>query len=176
MSADGGNLCVYFKGAPEKVLNRCSRILINGTENEFTENYKKEVQAANDKFGAMGERVLAFARCSLPVSKYPKDSYKFDMVTWKKWGLAVPQTVSDYENEAGSFPLHDLCLIGLISLNDPPRIKVDLSVNKCRSAGIKVIMVTGDQAPTAAAIAQKVNIIKHPQKEFHNMMKAGMDE
>jgi len=124
----------------------------------------------------MGERVLAFARCSLPASKYPKDSYKFDMVTWKKWGLAVPQTVSDYENETGSFPLHDLCLIGLISLNDPPRVKVDLSVNKCRSAGIKVIMVTGDQAPTAAAIAQKVNIIKHPQKEFHNMMKAGMDE
>lgn len=40
--------------------------------------------------------------------------------------------------------MHDLCLIGVVSLNDPPRPMVDLSVNKCRSAGIKVIMVTGD--------------------------------
>jgi len=49
--------------------------------------------------------------------------------------------------------MHDLCLIGVVSLNDPPRPMVDLSVNKCRDAGIKVIMVTGDQPPTAAAIA-----------------------
>jgi len=40
--------------------------------------------------------------------------------------------------------MHGLTLIGIVSLNDPPRLKVDLSVNKCRSAGIKVIMVTGD--------------------------------
>jgi sodium/potassium-transporting ATPase subunit alpha len=43
-------------------------------------------------------------------------------------------------------------------------------VSKCRSAGIKVIMVTGDQPPTAAAIANKVNIIKHPAKEFNHMV------
>ena len=72
--------------------------------------------------------------------------------------------------------MHDLCLVGIVSLNDPPRLKVDLSVNKCRSAGIKVIMVTGDQPPTAAAIANKVNIIKHPHTEFNYMVnKLGMD-
>jgi P-type E1-E2 ATPase len=59
--------------------------------------------------------------------------------------------------------MHDLTLMGVVSLNDPPRNQVDLSVNKCRAAGIKVIMVTGDQPPTAAAIAHKVNIIKHPK-------------
>jgi sodium/potassium-transporting ATPase subunit alpha len=47
---------------------------------------------------------------------------------------------------------------------------VDLSISKCRSAGIKVIMVTGDQPPTAAAIATKVNIIKHPEREFNKMV------
>ena len=52
-----------------------------------------------------------------------------------------------------------LTFIGLISLNDPPRFRVDHSVEKCRKAGIKVIMVTGDQKPTAAAIANKVRII-----------------
>jgi sodium/potassium-transporting ATPase subunit alpha len=73
--------------------------------------------------------------------------------------------------------MHDLTLVGIVSLNDPPRPKVDLSVNKCRSAGIKVIMVTGDQPPTAAAIANKVNIIKHPKKEWNYMVnELGMSE
>jgi len=73
--------------------------------------------------------------------------------------------------------MHGLTLVGIVSLNDPPRLKVDLSVDKCRSAGIKVIMVTGDQPPTAAAIAHKVNIIKHPAKEFNHMVNdLGMSE
>lgn len=55
--------------------------------------------------------------------------------------------------------MQDLCFIGIVSLNDPPRKYVDYSVIKCRRAGIKVIMVTGDQPLTAAAIAKKVNII-----------------
>jgi P-type E1-E2 ATPase len=41
--------------------------------------------------------------------------------------------------------MYNLTLIGLVSLNDPPRVGVDLAVEKCRSAGIKVVMVTGDQ-------------------------------
>jgi len=73
--------------------------------------------------------------------------------------------------------MHDLTLIGVVSLNDPPRPMVDLSVSKCRSAGIKVIMVTGDQPPTAAAIANKVNIIKHPENEFNYLVnEKGMDQ
>jgi len=43
-----------------------------------------------------------------------------------------------------NFPMQDLCFIGIVSLNDPPRKYVDYSVVKCRRAGIKVIMVTGD--------------------------------
>jgi len=80
------------------------------------------------------------------------------------------QHLADYENVEGSFPMHDLCLIGVVSLNDPPRPMVDLSVNKCRDAGIKVIMVTGDQPPTAAAIAAKVNIIKRPELTYDYML------
>ena len=92
------------------------------------------------------------------------------MKTWKNWGLDPKKSAKDYENIEGSFPMHDLTLIGVVSLNDPPRPKVDLSVQKCRNAGIKVIMVTGDQPPTAAAIAHKVNIIKDPLKEFNYMV------
>jgi sodium/potassium-transporting ATPase subunit alpha len=66
--------------------------------------------------------------------------------------------------------MNDLTLVGLFSLIDPPRYKVDISIDRCRSAGIKVIMVTGDQPSTAAAIAHKVNILKHPQTEFNYMV------
>jgi len=55
--------------------------------------------------------------------------------------------------------MENLCLVGLVSLNDPPKRFVAHSVTKVRRAGIKVIMVTGDQPVTAAAIAKKVNII-----------------
>jgi sodium/potassium-transporting ATPase subunit alpha len=56
------NLMIILKGAPEKVLNRCSKILINGEEREFDDFWKKKVNKANESFGNMGERVLAFAR------------------------------------------------------------------------------------------------------------------
>lgn len=152
-----------MKGAPERILSRCSKILIDGQEVEFTDEYRKNVENANKTFGGLGERVLAFARYKLPVDKYPKGKYEFNVSTWKEWGMDPKKTLSDYEKINGSFPMHELCLIGVCSLNDPPRLMVDLSVNKCRDAGIKVIMVTGDQPPTAAAIAHKVNIIKNPE-------------
>ena len=169
------NLCVFMKGAPERILSRCSKMLVDGEEVEFTDELRQEVNKANDDFGALGERVLAFARYKLPVDKYPKD-YKFDTTNWKKWGLKVDQNIEDYDRVEGSFPMHNLTLMGVVSLNDPPRPMVDLSVNKCRAAGIKVIMVTGDQKPTAAAIAHKVNILRHPEKEYGNLIKAGLSE
>jgi len=64
----------------------------------------------------------------------------------------------------------DLTFIGLVSLNDPPRPGVDLAVQKCKAAGIKVIMVTGDQKNTAAAIAAKVSIISDKTKEFNHLV------
>jgi len=167
-----------MKGAPERILNRCSKILVGGNEVDFSDELRAEVNQANSSFGKLGERVLAFARCNLEPGKYTND-YQFDVKTWKNWGLDMKKKSSDYADVDGSFPMHDLTLLGVVSLNDPPRLKVDLSVEKCRQAGIKVIMVTGDQPPTAAAIANKVNIIKHPQKEFNymiNELKMNQDE
>jgi magnesium-transporting ATPase (P-type) len=142
--SSNNHLCVYMKGAPERILVRCSKILIGGQEVEFTQELRDEVTKANSDFGKLGERVLAFARYRLDASKYGRGDYPFDVKTWKEWGLDPKRSASDYASTAGAFPMHDLCLVGVVSLNDPPRPKVDLSVNKCRSAGIKVIMVTGD--------------------------------
>lgn len=57
------NLMVVMKGAPERILKRCSKILVQGEEREFDAEMRAEVNAANDSFGRLGERVLAFARC-----------------------------------------------------------------------------------------------------------------
>jgi len=64
----------------------------------------------------------------------------------------------------------DLTFVGLVSLNDPPREGVDMAVTKCKAAGIKVIMVTGDQKNTGAAIAAKVNIITDKETEFNYLV------
>ena len=55
--------------------------------------------------------------------------------------------------------MEGLCFVGLVSMLDPPRSNVPLAVSKCRTAGIKVIMVTGDHPITAKAIAKSVGII-----------------
>lgn len=164
------NLCLFMKGAPERMIARCSKVLINGKDVEFTDELRRELNEANTKFGELGERVLAFARCKLDPVRFPKASYQFDVKTWKEWGKEKDGKFADYSSREGTFPMHDLTLVGIFSLNDPPRFKVDLSVNKCRSAGIKVIMVTGDQPATAAAIANKVNILKHPKREFNYLL------
>lgn len=93
----------------------------------------------------MGERVLAFAKCQLDPKIFTKDpAYPFDVKSWKNWKS---------DQVKGWFPMFNFTLVGLIALNDPPRPSVANSVALCKSAGIKVIMVTGDQPPTAAAIA-----------------------
>merc|ERR1719201_1021555 len=87
----------------------------------------------------MGERVLGFCDMVLPADKYPV-GYPFDA-------------------DEANFPLEGLRFVGLMSMIDPPRAAVPDAVTKCRSAGIKVIMVTGDHPITAKAIARSVGII-----------------
>ena len=75
--------------------------------------------------------------------------------------LPLDQFPPNYPFDADdvNFPLHGLRFIGLMSMIDPPRAAVPDAVGKCRSAGIKVIMVTGDHPITAKAIAKGVGII-----------------
>jgi magnesium-transporting ATPase (P-type) len=124
------NLMIIMKGAPERILSRCSKILIKGEERDFDDVARREVNAANDSFGKLGERVLAFARYQLEPEIYSKTSppYPFDVKGWKKWKDVRERDPSI----KGWFPMFGLTLIGLVSLNDPPRPRVDMSVEKCR--------------------------------------------
>lgn len=118
------NLLLIMKGAPERILSRCSKILINGEEKPY-EEYADHVKFANDSFGKMGERVLAFAICKLDPTIFTKTpQYQFDVKNWKKW-----KDVKDRDSTIpGWFPMWNLTLVGIASLNDPPRPSVDKSV------------------------------------------------
>ena len=133
--------CVFLKGAPEKVWDRCKYIDVGGEPVPLTPEWKQKFDEVNRGFGSRGERVLGFAKVHLPKSRFPR-GYKFD-VNIEKQNLL---------NEG-------LCFVGVLSLTDPPRDTVPFAVLKCRSAGVKVIMVTGDQPATAASIARLCNII-----------------
>ena len=128
-----------FLGAPERILERCSSILINGENIELNDEWKDAFNGAYLELGGLGERVLGFCDFYMDPEKFPED-FEFD---------------SDEPN----FPMSGLRFIGLMSLIDPPRAAVPDAVTKCRSAGIKVIMVTGDHPITAKAIAKSVGII-----------------
>jgi calcium-translocating P-type ATPase len=129
---------VHTKGAPEAVLSRCSRVLdTGGHPATLSAAGRGEVEAAVNAFAAEGLRVLAFASRELTVNE------------------PQPQRRTEAER--------DLCFTGLIALLDPPRAGVTDSVAQCRTAGIRIIMITGDHPLTARAIAQRVGITgEHP--------------
>uniref|UniRef100_UPI00295314E4 sodium/potassium-transporting ATPase subunit alpha-4 n=1 Tax=Panthera onca TaxID=9690 RepID=UPI00295314E4 len=129
---------LMMKGAPERILEFCSTYLLNGDEYPIDEKMKSKFQDAYLELGGLGERVLGFCFLNLPTT-FSK-GFKFD-------------------TDEINFPMEDLCFVGLMSMIDPPRAAVPDAVGKCRSAGIKVIMVTGDHPITAKAIAKGVGII-----------------
>jgi sodium/potassium-transporting ATPase subunit alpha len=82
----------------------------------------------------MGERVFGFCELRLPPDQFP---YGFP-----------------FDTDDINFPIWELCFLGMISLVDPPRPGVADAVAKCRVAGIKVLMFTGDNPVTAKAVAR----------------------
>merc|ERR1711962_1170687 len=135
---------LVMKGAPERILDRCSTIIVDGTERPLNQEWKDAFNTAYMELGGLGERVLGFCDYVLPADKYPV-GYPFDA-------------------DESNFPLENLRFVGLMSMIDPPRAAVPDAVAKCRSAGIKVIMVTGDHPITAKAIAKSVGIISEGQE------------
>nr|P58312.1 RecName: Full=Sodium/potassium-transporting ATPase subunit alpha-3; Short=Na(+)/K(+) ATPase alpha-3 subunit; AltName: Full=Na(+)/K(+) ATPase alpha(III) subunit; AltName: Full=Sodium pump subunit alpha-3 [Oreochromis mossambicus]AAF75108.1 sodium/potassium-transporting ATPase alpha-3 subunit [Oreochromis mossambicus] len=130
---------LVMKGALERILDRCSTIMLQGKEQPMDEEMKEAFQNAYMELGGLGERVLGFRHLLLPEDQYPK-------------GFA-------FDTDDVNFQTDNLCFVGLMSMIDPPRAAVPDAVGKCRSAGIKVIMVTGDHPITAKAIAKGVGII-----------------
>ena len=125
----GASSVVSVKGAPESVLPLCTTWWFGGeVTTAFTAADRRRVEAAVDSFAQRGLRVLALAE--------RRD--------------AAPTNAQDAEAQ--------LCLLGLVALLDPPRPEVADAVTACHRAGIRIIVVTGDHARTAAEIARQVGI------------------
>lgn len=148
-----------MKGAPERVWDQCNYIMVNGKPEVLNETYRQEIEEANKNFARMGQRVLGFANMILPRNDYP-ENHKF--LLNGPYDLNLPQ--------------NQFCFVGLCSIIDPPRDSVPDAIAKCKTAGIKVIMVTGDQQLTASAISKQIGILEgtssidlweaHPERSY----------
>ncbi len=125
---------VLTKGSPEAVLAVCSTLHDSDGAMPLSDEVRARVVADVDALAAEGLRVLAFA--GRTVEGGP------------------PQTAAEAE--------HDLTLLGLVGLADPVRPEVPEAIARCRRAGIRVVMVTGDHPSTAAAVAAKAGLPAGP--------------
>jgi magnesium-transporting ATPase (P-type) len=125
------DLILYCKGAAESVLSLCSHALAaDGTCVPLTDELRARFFAAQDVMAEQGLRILALA--------------------WRRVSEPIPHR--DLESE--------LVLAGLVALADPPRPQVPAAIESCRTAGIRVIMVTGDHPQTASAVARAIGLAR----------------
>ena len=129
-----GALVQFTKGAPDVILDRCTHILRDGVAVELTPALREAVLAANKEMADRALRVLAAGMKKLS---------------------ALPEV---YESEAVE---NGLCFVGLVGMIDPVRPEVKPAIDKCREAGIRAIMITGDHKDTAVAIAMQLGIIEN---------------
>ncbi|MEK6698159.1 MAG: cation-transporting P-type ATPase [Nitrospirota bacterium] len=132
VNAVDGAAAVMTKGAPESVLSVCARCLKDGKQIPFDESLKEEATSLYHSFMDQGLRVLAFAY---------RDVGPEERIASKE----------DAERE--------MVFTGLIGLEDPPRPEVAGAITKCREAGIRIIMITGDASRTAVAIAREIGLV-----------------
>ena len=124
-------IVALVKGAPDVVLDLCSRILQDGQAVPMTEDKHREVRERNREMAGNALRVLAVAYRSLD---------------------AVPENAAPDEIEK------DLIFVGLLGMIDPPRPEVVEAVKVALGAGLKTIMVTGDYRDTAEAVAREIGL------------------
>ncbi len=127
-----GNIIQYTKGAPDEVLRRCTKALIDGEVVSLNDEIRAQILRANKDMADRALRVLALAE--------------------RNWD-AAPTEFGD------EFLEQELCLIGLTGMIDPVRPEVKAAIVECKGAGIRPIMITGDHKDTAVAIAKELGII-----------------
>ncbi|MFO8146005.1 MAG: HAD-IC family P-type ATPase, partial [Gillisia sp.] len=126
---------IFAIGAPERILELSTEYLTSDGPEQLSEDKKQEIQNKMDEWADQAMRVLALA-----YKKTKKDTIKTEDV-------------------------QDLVWVGITGITDPPRKGVTESIEECKTAGIRVVMVTGDHKKTAAAIARDIGILTEEQKD-----------
>ena len=144
----------FTKGAPDVVLERCEKVLIDGKEVELDEKLRKEILEKNSEFARSALRCLGYA--------YRKHS---DM----------PSEITSESIEK------DMVFVGLTGMIDPSRPEAKEAIKECKSAGIRPIMITGDYLETGLAIAKDLGIAERDDqaimgRELNEMSEAELRE
>ena len=139
----------YTKGAPDVVIDRCTHYLLGGKPVPMTAEYKQQILAANK---AMADKALRVLACAERFYAEEPASYEPDAL----------------ETE--------LCFIGLCGMIDPVRPEVQVAIERCREAGIRPIMITGDHVDTAIAIAKELGILRDDVRAITGAQLDEMDE
>lgn len=134
-----GSFIQYTKGAVDELLSRCTHILDNNVIRPLTPSDITKINSQNKIMCSEALRVLAYAKKDL----------------------------GDLLNSSPKIEEQDLVFIGLSGMIDPPRKEVYEALKKCKSAKMKVVMITGDHKDTATAIAKRLDMIKS-EKEVIN--------
>ena len=129
-----GKYIVYTKGGIDELLNRCNSYEINGEIKQDLEVYANKIRQENESMAKEALRVLGCA--------YKEIDH-----------LPTKQEIENLEN--------DLTFVGMVGMIDPPREEAKKAVEKCKTAGIKTVMITGDHKITATAIAKKLGILEN---------------
>ncbi|WP_297517565.1 calcium-translocating P-type ATPase, PMCA-type [uncultured Clostridium sp.] len=125
---ESGKEIAYVKGAPERVVNKCTHILENGGVRELTPQKKQTIIDSMDNMSKRALRCIAGA--------------------YKENGVKRDESVEE-----------NLIFVGLVGIIDPPRPEVKDAVLRCKMAGIKPVMITGDHRNTAYAIGKSLGIV-----------------
>jgi len=131
------NPWAFVKGAPELIIDRCTKIRTIETELEMSAADRARMQEASALMANDALRVLAFAHRRMETDNQ-----------------------SALEIGDGEQIERDLTLIGLAGLQDPPRAEAREAIQHCKQAGIRAVMITGDHRETAAAIGRELGIVE----------------
>ena len=127
---------VYCKGGVDEVLSVCDRYSIEGNVKENLKEYIPKIERANDEMASKALRVLA---------------------------MAYKEIDHEPSNEEMKELERNLIFLGICGMIDPPRPEAKVAVEKCKQAGIKTVMITGDHKATAVAIAKDLGILDNEQ-------------
>jgi len=128
---------VYCKGGVDELLARCCKYIKNNKVESNLEEYKKVIQNQNEEMAKKALRVLAMG--------YKEIDH-----------MPSKEEMQDIEN--------NLIYVGMVGMIDPPREEAKLAVAKCKTAGIKTVMITGDHKITATAIAKDLGILEKEEE------------
>ena len=137
VNEQNGKYMVYTKGGVDELLKRCKSYLLNGEIKQDLDNYATTIRQHNEDMAKEALRVLACA--------YKEIDHK-----------PTDEEMKHIES--------DLTFIGMVGMIDPPREEAKIAVEKCKTAGIKTVMITGDHKITATAIAKKLGILEKEEE------------